>query len=254
MAKEQKQNLAPAVILLGTQLGENIGTSARAMHNFGLTDLRLVAPREGWSRTKAQAAATSGAEILERAQMFDNLPQALEGLDYVIAATARPRDMNKNVLLPEVAATALRAHKKAGILFGAEQSGLDNEAISLCDAIVEIPANPEFSSLNLAQAVLLVAYQWFRLGESPAPAPKDAETIPAEAAPAEAAPKEDLYNLFNHLETELDAVGFFRSAPKRPSMVRNLRNIFHRAHLTSAEIKALRGVITSLIDERGRRK
>jgi tRNA/rRNA methyltransferase len=242
MIKDDKT--PPAVILLGAQLGENIGTTARAMHNFRLCDLRLVAPRQGWSRAKAEAAATSGAKILKSARMFPSLEEALIDLDYVIAATARTRDMNKIVLTPEESAKTLSAHKKTGILFGAESSGLDNESISLCDEIVEIPANPEFSSLNLAQAVLLISYQWFRA--------ERALSVPNKTA---LATKEEMLNFFSHLETELDGVRFFRPEPKRPIMVRHLRNIFHRAHLSSGEIKALRGVIAALVgDQRSKRK
>lgn len=230
----------PAVILQGTQLGENIGTTARAMCNFGLSDLRLVNPKEGWSLSKAKAAAAGGAGLLEEVKIYNNLEDAFQGLNYVIAATARRRDMNKDILFPKEAASQLRAQKNCGILFGPERSGLENDAVALCDAVVEIPASADFSSLNLAQAVLLLSYHWFVAGQE----------IPV--LEKELAAKSELFNLFKHLEGELDEVAFFRNLDKRPVMVRNLRNIFHRAHLSSAEIKALRGVIAALIDKRAR--
>lgn len=232
----------PAVILQGAQLGENIGTAARAMRNFGLSDLRLVSPKEGWSLSKAKAAAAGGAGLLDRVKIYDELESAFEGLDYVIAATARRRDMNKDILLPQQAAIQLRGEKNCGILFGPERSGLENEAIALCDAIVEIPADADFSSLNLAQAVLLLGYHWF-ISNQQMPALEENEL----------ASKLELFNLFKHLERELEEVRFFKSPNKRPIMVRNLRNIFQRAHLSSAEIKALRGVIAALVDESARR-
>ena len=241
----------PVIILFETQLGENIGTTARAMHNFALKELRLAKPRSGYSQAKAEAAAaeaaaTSGVGVLAAARHFDNLPDGLADLDYVIGATARPRDMNKSVLTPEQAAKALLSHKRAGVLFGAERSGLDNESLSLCDEIVEIPANPKFSSLNLAQAVLLICYHYYQAANS--------DEAPLKTQAPDLASKNQLLTLFQHLENELDRVAFFRSKDKRPIMVRNLRNIFQRAHLSEAEVKALRGVITALVDERNRRK
>ncbi len=230
----------PAVILIGTQLGENIGMTARAMHNFGLSDLRLVAPRPGWSQAKAQAAAAGGLQVLDAARRFATLQHAVQDLNYLIAATARSRDMNKEVLPPPQAIDKIFTQPVSGILFGPERSGLDNAAIALCDAIVSIPANPAFSSLNLAQAVLLLAFHWFTAAHG-----KGEATISFRQN-AVLAKKTDLVGLFDHLETELEAAGFFHPVAKRAIMIRNIRSIFHRAGLSDAEIRALRGIIAAL--------
>ena len=244
--------LPPAVILIGTQLGENIGMAARAMHNFGLADLRLVAPRPGWSQAKASAAAAGGADVLAAARIYPTLEEASEDLNYLIAATARPRDMNKEIMPPQEAIAEISAHPAAGIIFGPERSGLDNAAIALCDAITFIPANPAFSSLNLAQAVLIFAFHWFAAARTAATRTAVAHgdehkrTIPFRQG-AVLAKKSELVGLFNHLETELEAAGFFHPVAKRAIMVRNIRNIFHRASLSDAEIRALRGIIAALV-------
>ena len=236
--------LPPAVILIGTQLGENIGMAARAMHNFGLADLRLVAPRPGWSQAKAIAAAAGGADVLAAARIYPTLEQASKNLNYLIAATARPRDMNKEIMPPQEAIAEIAAHPASGIIFGPERSGLDNAAIALCDAITFIPANPAFSSLNLAQAVLILAFHWFAAAQ--AQGGEVERTTPFRQG-AVLAKKSELVGLFNHLETELEAAGFFHPVAKRAIMVRNIRNIFHRARLSDAEIRALRGIIAALV-------
>ena len=234
--------LPPAVILIGTQLGENIGMAARAMHNFGLADLRLVAPRPGWSQAKAIAAAAGGADVLAAARIYPTLEQASKDLNYLIAATARPRDMNKEIMPPQEAIAEIAAHPASGIIFGPERSGLDNAAIALCDAITFIPANPAFSSFNLAQAVLILAFHWFAVAQGD----EHKRTIPFRQG-AVLAKKSELVGLFNHLETELEAAGFFHPVAKRAIMARNIRNIFHRARLSDAEIRALRGIIAALV-------
>lgn len=212
--------------------------AARAMCNFGLDDLRLVAPRDGWSPAKAAAAAAGGAAVFHQSRIFSTLEEAMADLDFVLATTARPRDMNKQVHTPVAAVVKLSEAKRAGVLFGPESSGLGNDALSLCDGIIEIPTSPDFSSLNLAQAVLCVSYEFFRAHKN--------ETATKEEKPT-VAPKNELVHLFAHLEGELEAAAFFRPKDKRPIMVRNLRNIFHRAALTSSEVKALRGVIAALV-------
>ena len=244
--------LPPAVILIATQLGENIGMAARAMHNFGLADLRLVAPRPGWSQAKAIAAAAGGADVLAAARIYPTLEQASEDLNYLIAATARPRDMNKEIMPPQEAIAEIAAHPASGIIFGPERSGLDNAAIALCDAITFIPANPAFSSLNLAQAVLILAFHWFAAARTAAARTAAAQDAATERTTpfrqgAVLAKKSELVGLFNHLETELEAAGFFHPVAKRAIMVRNIRNIFHRARLSDAEIRALRGIIAALV-------
>ena len=241
-----------SVVLMATQLGENIGMAARAMHNFGLHDLRLVQPREGWSRTRAIAAAAGGASLLDNVKIYPDLALALADFNYVLAASARIRDMNKPILSPDDAQTVLTSQNKIAILFGPERSGLDNEAIALCDALVKIPANEAFPSFNLAQAVLLLSYHFYRaygddalaLPQSPAQSESLNQSLMKDQALL--APKKQLFALFAHLEEELDGRDFFRPQEKRPIMIRNLRNLFHRARLSLAEVKALRGVITSL--------
>ena len=221
--------------------------AARAMHNFGLADLRLVAPRPGWSEAKATAAAAGGADVLAAARIYPTLEQASEDLNYLIAATARPRDMNKEIMPPQDAIAEIAAHPASGIIFGPERSGLDNAAIALCDAITFIPANPAFSSLNLAQAVLILAFHWFAAARTAvAQGDEHKRTIPFRQG-AVLAKKSELVGLFNHLETELEAAGFFHPVAKRAIMVRNIRNIFHRARLSDAEIRALRGIIAALV-------
>lgn len=236
----------PAVILVEPQLGENIGACARAMCNFGLGDLRLVRPRDGWPSATAAAAASGADSVLAAARVFETTAAAIAGLRYVLASTARPRDMTKDVVEVRSAAAALRAREAAGepagVLFGPERAGLANDDVALADAVLAIPANPAFASLNLAQAVLLVAYEYFLLGEAAAPAGDRGDPL---------ASREELLGFFEHLEAELDAGGFLKPPEKRPRMVRSIRNLFHRARLTEQEVRTLRGVIKGLT---GRRK
>ena len=230
----------PAVVLVEPQLGENIGFVARAMRNFGLGDLRLVRPRDGWPNAKASAAASGADAVLDQARLFGTTAAAIADLHRLYAATARARDMRKPSLSAEEAGREMRAlgdGAQAGILFGPERAGLHNDDVALADSILTVPLNPAFASLSLPQAVLLVGYEWFRGGAPPA------EPEQVGAAPAT---KAQLMNLFEHLETELDAAGFLRHAERRPSMVRNLRNMLARAGLTEKEVSALRGVIRAL--------
>ncbi|MXY38459.1 MAG: RNA methyltransferase [Rhodospirillaceae bacterium] len=246
---------APAVILVEPQLGENIGTAARAMMNCGLSDLRLVNPRDGWPSETAVAASSGAEPILEAARVYDSAAAALEGLHHVYATTARPRDMNKPVLGPREAGIAMRRAEAAGarngILFGKESKGLHNDDVVLAGTIIEARLNPAHTSLNLAQAVLLVGWEWWCAGPGTAEA---AEPDSGAGTPDGPALQSDLLNMFAHLEGALDEAGHFIPAEKRPVMVRNLRNIFHRADLTDSEIRGLRGVIESLSRERKRRR
>lgn len=235
-------NLAPAVILSDPQLGENIGAAARAMANFGLSDLRLVRPRDGWPNPKADAMAAGATGILETARIFSTVEEAVSGLHYVLATTARDRAMAKPVLTPEEAAKRLRdagsAGRRTAILFGGERSGLTNDEVALADEIVSIPT-AGFSSLNLGQAVLLTGYAWFLAGDRTAPEAIDhGGGLPA--------PREELFLLFEHLEDELEKSGFLFPPGNRPGMIRNLRSILHRAKLTDQEVRTLRGVIVAL--------
>lgn len=237
--------LAPAVILADPQMGENIGAAARAMCNFGLSDLRIVRPRDGWPNPIAQAMATRGAaDVLNAARVYSRVEDAVAGLTRVFAATARDRYMQKAILEPEacVAACAAEAQlgAQAGLLFGSERAGLENDDVSLADTILTIPCNPEFTSLNLAQSVAVVAYEWQKLAgrvSVAAPALKDGVRMAGRA---------DLVGLFEHLEAELDRVEFLYPPKKRPSMVRNIRNMWHRANLTYQDVQTIRGIITAL--------
>jgi tRNA/rRNA methyltransferase len=244
---------SPTIILIDPQLGENIGMVARAMLNCGLTDLRLVRPREIWPNDKAVAAASGADRVLDGARLFASTADAIADLQSVYATTARPRYMTKKIMNARFAAAELRARAVAGeatgILFGKEAAGLHNDDIALAQAVITVPLNPAFSSLNLGMAVLLVGYEWFVSGEESAPA---AELVmPPETRPASQA---ELLGLYEHLESELDACGFLRNAQSRPSMVRNLRNLFGRAQLTQQEVRTLRGVIACLVEARHARR
>ncbi len=238
----------PAIVLVRPQLGENIGTAARAMMNFGLTDLRLVAPRDGWPNVKAVNAAAGATGVLDNLRLFDTTAQAVADLRGVYATTVRPRYMLKPQLTPRRAAAEMRRRSDAGepcgVLFGRERSGLDNDDVALADAILTVPINPAYGSLNLAQAVLLVGYEWFQA---------DADT-PEEVLPqgrTRPATRAELENFFGHLERELDACGFLRNAQKRPTMVRNIRNLFLRAGLFEQEVQTLHGIVSELVGRRG---
>jgi tRNA/rRNA methyltransferase len=239
----------PAVILCEPQLGENIGTAARAMANFGLWDLRLVRPRDGWPNERAVAAASRADHVIERVRVFETLEEAIADLTLVLATTARSRDMQKEVIGPDEAATRMAAQiaigKGAGLLFGRERWGLLNEEVALADSIVTLPVEPAFASLNIAQAVLLMAYEWRRHSELGA-------QLPFTDAMAEVAPREELIGLFGHLESTLDGSGFFTAPDKRPTVINNLRTMLERGKFTSQEIRTLRGVISS-IDRRHER-
>lgn len=237
----------PAVILVAPQLGENIGTAARAMLNCGLTELRLVAPRDGWPSEKARAAASGADVVIDGARVFDRLEDALADCTLVYATTVRERGMVKPVVTPRRAAAEMRAAiaagNRVGLLFGPERMGLTNDDVSLADTIITAPLNPAFGSLNLAQAVLLVGYEWFQAGD--ATPPRDlpyGHSVPAT--------REELLRLFAHLEQELDAGGFFRTEDKRPSMIRNIRAIFERPALSDQEVRTLHGIITALSGRR----
>lgn len=233
----------PAIILCEPQLGENIGTTARAMANFGLADLRLVNPRDGWPNERAVAAASRADHVIERVRVFPTLEDAIADLSLVLATTARQRDLQKPVYGPEEAASRVVSHiaggAGAGILFGRERWGLYNEEISLATAIVTFPVEAAFASLNIAQAVLLMSYEWRRQFDG-------GERLPFTGGLEPIAPREELLGLFGHLEETLDRTGFFKTEDKRPTMVHNLRAIFTRADLSAQEIRTLRGVISSI--------
>ncbi|MBT7942760.1 MAG: RNA methyltransferase [Alphaproteobacteria bacterium] len=236
----------PAVILVEPQLGENIGMAARAMLNCGLTDLRLVAPRDGWPNKDALAASAGAVQVIEAAQVFETTTEAVADLNFVLATTARHRDMTTRIVTPHQAAAEIHAvlgegENRAGILFGREAKGLKNDDVTQADAIVMVPVNPGFSSLNLAQAVFAVCHEWY-LAAIDEQEPSGL-AIPKETRPAS---KDELNGMLKHLGDELEDAGFFHVEGKRPVMERNLRNMFQRANLTEQEIRTLRGVISSL--------
>ena len=244
----------PAIILVEPQLGENIGQAARAMANFGLSDLRLVAPRDGWPNDKAVSAASGAGAIVEGAGVFSTVREAIADLHFVGATTARIREMVKPVLTPESAvrdiASRSAAGQSCGILFGRERNGLENDEIALADSIIMAPVNPAFASLNLAQAVLLIGYEWRKL--------MDGQTLgritrfdgPGEEGlylnKCKPATRSELLNFFHHIEAELTEAGFFKTDEKRLSMIRNIRNMFLRAALTDQEVRTLRGMVVAL--------
>ncbi|WP_084640114.1 RNA methyltransferase [Kaistia adipata] len=236
----------PAVILVEPQLGENIGTAARAMANFGLRDLRIVNPRDGWPNESARRAASRADHVFDRIRLFDTVEAAVADLGYLVATTARSRELAKPVRGPASAAGIMRGHMtagvKTGVLFGRERIGLTNEEISLADEIVTLPIDPQFASLNIAQAVLIVAYEWRRSGlETEEAGLRFA--MPNDSRPAT---KQELLGLFEHLEGALDQVTFFRPVEKRPVVVQTLRAMLQRAQFTEADIRTLRGVIAAL--------
>lgn len=240
----------PAIVLVRPQLAVNIGMCARAMANFGLSDLRLVSPREGWPRTGAYrkgayAAAAGAVHLLEGAKLYDSVESAIADLSFVYAATARGRGQVKPVLTPEKAmiATAARtaAGERHGVLFGPERTGLDNDDVALADAILTFPVNPAYASLNLAQAVLLTGYEWFRAAHG--------DAIPFEVTErSPPASREMTLAFFDFLEGELDKRQFFRPATKKPVMSRNLRNMFHRMSLTEQDVRTLWGMVVRLVE------
>jgi tRNA/rRNA methyltransferase len=246
---------APVVVLVRPQLADNIGMVARAMANFGLEELRIVDPRDGWPNEKARIAASGANFIIDAAQSCATFEEGVAGLNWICATSARQRDLAKPVLTPEQAIAEMRerlaAGQRCGILFGPERNGLETLEIANADALVMAPVNPNFASLNLAQAVLLTSYEWMKqagggtLGrvttyEEPVqPGLRLRGSMPAG--------KEDLLALFEHLEGELEAQGFFASPEKRPSVVQNVRSMFTRMGATEQEIRTLRGIVKALV-------
>jgi tRNA/rRNA methyltransferase len=233
---------APAVILCEPQLGENIGMVARAMSNFGLWDLRIVNPRDGWPNQKAVATAARAGVVIERARIFESAEAAVADLHMVFATTARPRDMFIAVIGPDEAAeqarTAISGGSGVGFLFGRERWGLNNEEVALAEAIVTLPVEPAFASLNIAQAVLVIAYEWRRA------APEGQLPFGEQAGPA--ATVAEVAGLGEHLVAALDDSGFFVSPEKRASMVLALKTMMTGARFNAQQVRTLRGAIASL--------
>jgi tRNA/rRNA methyltransferase len=237
----------PIVVLVEPQLGENIGAAARAMANFGLSQLRLVKPRQGWPNDKARMMATGADRVLDGARLYANLAEAIADCSFVVATTARAHDQAKPVMGPAEAVSHLAPWIAGGenvaILFGRERNGLENDEVALADVILTLPVNPAFASLNLAQAVVIVAYEWFKLASG--------GTLPfAMPQKSAAAGKQQLLAFFEAVERELEKVEFFRPPDKRQTMQINLRNIFSRMQPTQQDIQTLHGVIMAIAEGR----
>jgi tRNA/rRNA methyltransferase len=252
--------LPPTIILSHTQMGENVGAAARAMKNFGLTDLRLIAPKFEWPNDRAQILASGAGDILERTRLYPTASDALADVQLVFATTARGRDVSREILTPAEAAARLRAAsdggQKTAILFGGERAGLDNDEISLCDALITIPTAPlpqvkatelKAGSLNLGQAVLLLGYEWLKSADATPPS----RIRNSMAAPAS---RQELIDLFEHLERELDAAGFFFPPAKKGTMVRNIRAMILSSRLTDQQARTIRGMIVALVRNKYRGK
>jgi tRNA/rRNA methyltransferase len=245
--KRWRAGPAPVVVLVEPQLGENIGAAARAMANFGLSRLRLVKPRQRWPNDKATMMAAGADRILDGAVLYDSLEAAIADCAFVLATTARAHDQAKPVVGAAEAAAEMADHVAAGetvaIVFGRERNGLENDEVALADRILTLPVNPAFASLNLAQAVVIVAYEWFKRDS----AEKLPFAMPQKSAPA---PKQQLLAFFASLERELEKVEFFRPPDKRATMQINLRNIFTRMQPTQQDVQTLHGVIMAIAEGR----
>lgn len=239
----------PSFVLVRPQMGENIGGAARAMWNFGLDRMRLVAPRDGWPNQKAVAMSSGAGRLLDEAGLYDTTAEAIADCTYVFATTARHRGLTKPVFTPEAAMTKAREvlaqGQKVAVLFGPERAGLENDDIARANAIISVPVNPEFASLNLAQCVLLTGYEWMR-GTSQQPA----ETV--ELAGADWAQAIEIEKLGDHYEQRLDDAGFFYPPEKAPGMKQNLRNLWSRMPLTRADVQILHGVMRQMVRWSGR--
>ena len=236
----------PVIVLVEPQLGENIGAAARAMANFGLSRLRIVKPRQPWPNEKARVMATGAGRVLDGAELHDTVEAAVADCGFVLAATARAHDQAKRVIGAADAAAEMAPRiasgETVGILFGRERNGLENDEVALADRIVTLPVNPGFASLNLAQAVVIVAYEWFKLVGNGLPF-----AMPEKSAPA---PKQQVLAFFASLERELEKVEFFRPPDKRETMQINLRNIFTRMQPTQQDLQTLHGVIMAIAEGR----
>ncbi|MCP4923325.1 MAG: RNA methyltransferase [bacterium] len=239
----------PAIILVEPQISQNIGAVARAMLNFGLTDLRLVGPSKNWLNKDAAALAAGASPLLEQTKVFETTRDALHDVQISFATTARVRDMVKPAYTPQKAVdhtlSLIQAQsRKAAFLFGREKCGLSNEDLSLVEGTVHIPINPEFASLNLAQAVIVLSYEWTRQLESFVP---QSQEIILDVGNSRPATGEEVFNFFEHLEKELEESNFLKLPGKKEIMKRNIRNMFQRADLTEQEIRTLHGIVTYLV-------
>ena len=240
----------PAIVLVEPQMGENIGGAARAMWNFGLDRMRIVNPRDGWPNQRAVAMSSGAGRLLDEAQICDTTAEAISDCTYVFATTARARDLTKPVMTPEhamrVAREKIASDEKVAVLFGPERSGLENDDIALANAIINVPVNPAYASLNLAQCVLLTSYEWMRGGIDVAP-----ERV--EMAKTDWASQAEIEALSAHYQDRLDEAGFFFPEPKADGMKLNLRNLWSRLPLTRADVQMLHGMMRQMVrwKERG---
>lgn len=235
----------PAIILVEPQMGENIGMCARAMLNCGMDDLRIVNPRDGWPSGSAIQTSSGAVSVIENAKIFETTAEAVADLQFVLATTARERDMVKPVFTPLGASIELHSRRKdgqnCGIMFGPERSGLTNDDVALAQAVLNVPLNPDFSSLNLAQAVLLIGYAWYeKLGHDI----PETYTRRGDSPPAT---QNEFNGAMQHLMDELENKGFFLNPEKRPNTERNIRNMFARLDMTSQETSTLRGIVKALV-------
>ena len=235
----------PVIVLVRPQLGQNIGKAARAMLNFGLTEMRLVAPRDGWPNPDAGPAASGADIVLEKAQVFESVEEAIADCSTVYASTVRRRDLVMPVLSPEAMAGEIASSPaRSAILFGPERSGLETGEVALAKAIVTVPINPEFGSLNLAQAVILLAYEWSK---------RSLLAVPPEKPLEPAAPHGELEGMIRQLEGELDEKGYFHPPSRTEATKNTLRTIFTKTGWSSREVKAIRGIIRALVGPARRR-
>jgi tRNA/rRNA methyltransferase len=235
--------IPPVFILVRPQMGENIGAAARAMLNFGLDRMRVVGPRDGWPNPKAVAMASGAGRVLDQARLFGDLPAAIADCDFVFATTSQRRELVKEVVTPERAMEMARAFgaegKRVGVVFGPERAGLENDDIIRVNATVSVPVNPEFPSLNLAQCVLLMGYEWYRQGSEVPP-------VLQELARTEFANRQEVDRLADHFEERLEAAGFFFPPTKVEGMKANLRNMWGRLGLTRAEVQTFHGMLRQI--------
>lgn len=233
----------PAFVLIHPQMGENIGAAARGMWNFGLDLMRVVGPRDGWPNTRAVALAAGAGRLLDEAMVVDTTAEAVADAQYIYATTARPRDLTKLVLTPEEAmadaATRVASGQRVAVLFGPERTGMDNDDIARANAIVSVPVNPDFPSLNLGQCVLLMAYEWRRAAGTAGARMEMAGAVWPE--------KHEIEALADHYEERMEAAGFFFPAHKAPAMKQNLRNLWSRMALTRTDVQMLHGMMRQMV-------
>ena len=240
---------APSVVLVHPQMAENIGAAARAILNCNITDLRLVNPRDGWPNDAAIPSSSGAMQFIPEIHTYSSVEEAVSDATYVYATTARARDIVKPVMTARAAASDMVKRQNSGekisILFGGERAGLTNEQLSLADSFITIPLNPDFSSLNLAQAVLLVSYEWVQAKDI-------CQDIVLPTGKSDFATKGMINNFFTRLEEELDAAHFFRNPDIKPTLIKNIRAMFTRAQLTEQEIRTLQGILSALIGKKSK--